>query len=235
MALELLPLTKVHLYTYSGYEKNLAVQSVYLFSIIAIFVLIIGCINFMNLSTARSANRAKEVGMRKVVGAFRSQLILQFYGESLLYAFIALGLAVAAVSVVLPAFGNLAGKEMSWNATGAGVLILGLAGIALLTGLVSGSYPALFLASFQPVNTLKGKLRSGKGNAVFRRTLVVVQFVLSAALIIGTGVVSKQMTFIKNRNLGWSKDQVVAIPIRAYSRPSLETLKIGKAKIRPLR
>lgn len=225
MVLELLPLTKVHLYSYSGYEKNLAVQSVYLFSIIAIFVLIIGCINFMNLSTARSANRAKEVGLRKVVGAFRSQLIRQFYGESLLFAFIALGLAVAAVSVILPAFGSIAGKEMSWNATGAGVLVLGLAGIALLTGLVSGSYPALFLASFQPVNTLKGKLKSRTGNAVFRRTLVVVQFVISAALIIGTGVVSKQMTFIKNRNLGWNKEQVVAIPVRSYSRPSLETLK----------
>jgi ABC-type antimicrobial peptide transport system permease subunit len=225
MVLELLPLTKVHLYTYSGYEKNLAVQSVYLFSIIAIFVLVIGCINFMNLSTARSANRAKEVGLRKVVGALRSQLIRQFYGESLLFAFIALGLAVAAVSVVLPAFGNLAGKEMSWNVTGAGVLVLGLAAIALLTGLISGSYPALFLASFQPVNTLKGKLKSGAGNAAFRRTLVVVQFVLSAALIIGTGVVSKQMTFIKKRNLGWNKEQVVAIPIRSYSRPSLETIK----------
>jgi hypothetical protein len=225
MVLQLLPLTKVHLYTYSGYEKNLAVQSVYLFSIIAIFVLIIGCINFMNLSTARSANRAKEIGLRKVVGACRSQLIRQFYGESLLFAFIALCLAVAAVSFILPAFGSLAGKEMSWNATGAVVLVLGLAGIALLTGLVSGSYPALFLASFQPVNTLKGKLKSGKGNAVFRRTLVVVQFVLSATLIIGTGVVSKQMTFIKNRNLGWNKEQVIAIPIRSYSQPSLEILK----------
>jgi putative ABC transport system permease protein len=225
MVLELLNLTKVHLYTYSGYEENLAVQSVYLFSIIAIFVLIIGCINFMNLSTARSANRAKEVGLRKVVGAFRSQIIRQFYGEALLFAFIALGLAIAVVSVVLPAFGSLAGKEMSWNATGAGVLIMGLAGITLLTGLISGSYPALFLASFQPVNTLKGKLKSGTGNAVFRRTLVVVQFSLSAALIIGTAVVSKQMTFIKNRNLGWNKEQVVAIPIRSYSRPYLETLK----------
>jgi ABC-type antimicrobial peptide transport system permease subunit len=225
MVLELMPLTKVHLYTYSGYEKNLAVQSVYLFSVIAIFVLIIGCINFMNLSTARSANRAKEVGLRKVVGALRSQLIRQFYTESILFALIALGLAVAVVSIVLPAFGNLAGKEMSWTATGGVVLVLGLAGIALLTGLVSGSYPALFLASFQPVNTLKGKLRSGKGNAVFRRTLVVVQFVLSASLIIGTGVVSKQMTFIKNKNLGWNKDQVVAVPIRSYSRAQLDTLK----------
>jgi len=225
MVLELLPLTKVHLYSYSGYEKNLAVQSVYLFSIIAIIVLIIGCINFMNLSTARSANRAKEVGLRKVVGAIRSQLIRQFYGESILYALIALGFAVAAVSFVLPAFGSLAGKEISWNATGAGVLALGLAGIALLTGLVSGSYPALFLASFQPVSILKGKLTSGTGNAVFRRILVVVQFFLSAALIIGTAVVSKQMTFIKNRNLGWNKEQVVAVPIRSYSQPSLETLK----------
>ncbi|MBN1222005.1 MAG: ABC transporter permease [Candidatus Aminicenantes bacterium] len=225
MLLELLPLTKVHLYTYSGYEKILAVQSVYIFSIIAIFVLIIGCINFMNISTARSANRAKEVGLRKVVGAVRSQLIRQFYGESLFFAFIALALAVAAVSVVLPAFSSLAEKEMSWNSTNAGVLVLGLAGIAWLTGLISGSYPALFLASFQPVNTLKGKLKSGTGNTVFRRSLVVVQFVLSAALIIGTGVVSRQMTFIKKRNLGWNKEQVVAIPIRSYSRPLLETLK----------
>jgi ABC-type antimicrobial peptide transport system permease subunit len=229
MVLELLPLTKVHLFTYSGYEKNLAVQSVYLFSIIAVIVLVIGSINFMNLSTAASANRAKEVGLRKVVGAFRAQLIRQFYSESLLFAFIALGLAVAAVSMVLPAFGSLAGKEMSWNSTGAGVLVLGLAGIALVTGLVSGSYPALFLASFLPVNTLKGKLKSGAGNTVFRRTLVIVQFFLSAALIIGTAVVSKQMSFIKNRNLGWSKEQVVAIPMRSYSRPYLETLKADLA------
>jgi ABC-type antimicrobial peptide transport system permease subunit len=225
MVLELLPLTKVHLYTYSGYEKNLAVQSVNLFSMIALFVLIIGCINFMNLSTARSANRAKEVGLRKVVGAFRSQLIRQFYGESLVFSFLALGLAIAAVSLVLPAFGNLAGKEISLGAAGVGGLLLGLGGIALLTGLISGSYPALFMASFQPVDTLKGKLKSGKGRVNFRRTLVVVQFVLSAALIIGTCVVSKQMTFIKSKNLGWDKEQVVAIPIRSYARPSLETLK----------
>lgn len=231
MVLELLPLTKVRLYTYSGYEKNLAVQSVFLFSIIAVFVLLIGCINFMNLSTARSANRAKEVGLRKVVGAFRSQLIRQFYSESLLYAFIGLGLAVAAVSLVLPAFSSLAEKEMSWKATaGAGGLVLGLAGIVLLTGLIAGSYPALFLASFQPANTLKGKLTSQKGNAVFRRTLVVVQFFLSGVLIIGTGVVSKQMTYIKSRNLGWKKEQVVAIPIRSYSRPYVEILKAELAK-----
>jgi putative ABC transport system permease protein len=230
MVLELLPLTKVHLYSYSGYEKNLAVQSVYLFSVIAIIVLIIGCINFMNLSTARSANRAKEVGLRKVVGAMRPQLIRQFYGESILFALIALGLAAATVSFVLPAFGSLAGKEMSWNATGAGVLAVGLAGIALLTGLISGSYPALFLASFKPVSILKGKLKSRKGNAIFRRILVVVQFFLSATLIIGTGVVSKQMTFIKNRNLGWNKEQIVAIPIRSYSQPSLEALKAELAE-----
>jgi putative ABC transport system permease protein len=232
MVLELLPLTKVYLYSYSGYEKNLAVQSVYLFSVIAIIVLIIGCINFMNLSTACSANRAKEVGLRKVVGALRSQLIRQFYGESIFFALIALGLAAAAVSFVLPAFGSLAGKEMSWNVSGAGVLAVGLAGIALLTGLISGSYPALFLASFKPVSILKGKLKSGTGNTVFRRVLVVVQFFLSATLIIGTGVVSKQMTYIKNRNLGWNKEQVVAIPIRSYSRPSLEALKAELANTR---
>ncbi len=225
MRLELLPLTKVHLYSYSGYEKNLAVQSVYLFSIIAFFVLIIGCINFMNLATARSANRAKEVGLRKVVGAFRTQIIQQFYSESLLFAFIALGLAVATVSLTLPIFCSIAGKEMSWNAAGAGALVLGLTGIAAVTGLISGSYPSIFLASFQPVKTLKGDLKSGSESVMFRRVLVVTQFALSAVLIIGTGVVSKQMTFIKNRNLGWNKEQVIAIPIRSYSRPSFETLK----------
>jgi ABC-type antimicrobial peptide transport system permease subunit len=231
MELELLPLTRVHLYTYSGYEKNLAVQSVVLFSIIALLVLIIACINFMNLATARCVNRAKEVGLRKVVGAFHSQLIRQFLVEPILYSFIALGFAIAAVSVFLPAFNSLAGKEISWNTANAGLLISGLAGIALLTGFVSGSYPAFFLASFQPVNTLKGRLKSGKGNAVFRRILVVVQFFISIALIIGTGVVSKQISFIKNKNLGWNKEHVVAIPVRSYSRPLLSSLKTELGQI----
>ncbi len=229
MVLGLLPLTKVHLYSYSGYEKSLAVQSVYLFSVIAVFVLVIGCVNFMNLSTASSTKRAKEVGMRKVVGAFRSQLIRQFYGEALLFAVMALGLAVAAVSIVFPAFSSLAGKEISWQTPGAAALVLGLAGITLLVGLVSGSYPAFFLSSFQPVNTLKGNMESGRGATNFRRSLVVVQFFLSAVLIIGAGVVSKQMTYIKNKDLGWSKEQVLAIPLRSYSRPRLETLKIQLA------
>ncbi|HUU05959.1 MAG TPA: ABC transporter permease [Patescibacteria group bacterium] len=225
MALELLPLPRVHLYTYSGYQKNLDVQSVYLFSIIALFVLLVGCINFMNLATARSAKRAREVGLRKVVGASRWQLIRQFYGESLLFAFGALAFSIAAVSVVLPAFNSLTAKDISWNTPGAGLLVLGLAGMALLTALISGSYPAIFLSSFQPVHTLKGNVKAKGGNANFRRTLVVVQFALSTVLIIGTGIVYKQMKFIKNRNLGWNKDQVIAIPIRSYSQPHLETLK----------
>jgi putative ABC transport system permease protein len=125
----------------------------------------------------------------------------------------------------------LAGKEISWNATGAGRLALGLSGIALLVGLISGSYPALFLSSFQPVHTLKGNLKSRRGTASFRRSLVVVQFFLSAVLIIGTGVVSKQMTYIKNKNLGWNKEQVIAIPIRSYSQPYLEILKTELANV----
>jgi putative ABC transport system permease protein len=232
MVLELLPLTKVHLYTYSGYEKNLAVQSVYLFSVIAVFVLIIGCVNFMNLSTAASIKRAKEVGLRKVAGAFRSQLIRQFYGEALVFAVMALGLAAVAVSMVFPAFGSLAGKEISWHTPGAAALVLGLAGITLTVGLISGSYPAFFLSSFQPVSTLKGSVKSGRGAANFRRSLVVAQFFLSAVLIIGTGVVSKQMTYIKNKDLGWNKEQVIAIPIRSYSQPHVETLKTQLASTR---
>jgi putative ABC transport system permease protein len=229
MVLELLPLTKVHLYTYSGYEKSLAVQSVYLFSIIAVFVLLIGCVNFMNLSTASSTKRAKEVGLRKVVGAFRSQLIRQFYGEALLFTVIALGLAAAAVSMAFPAFGSLAGKEISWHTPGAAALVLGLAAVTLLVGLIAGSYPAFFLSSFQPGSTLKGNVKSGRGAADFRRSLVVVQFFLSAVLIVGAVVVSKQMSYIETKDLGWNKDQVVAIPLRPQSKPHLETLKAGLA------
>jgi putative ABC transport system permease protein len=229
MVLELLPLTEVHLYTYSGYEKSLPVQSVYLFSIIAVFVLLIGCVNFMNLSTASSTRRAKEVGLRKVVGAFRSQLIRQFFGEALLYAALALGLAVTAVIAVFPAFSSLVGKDLSWRTPGAAALVLGLAGITLLVGLISASYPAFFLSSFRPVHTLKGNVESGRGAVVFRRSLVVVQFFLSAVLIIGAAVVSQQLSFIQEKDLGWSRAQVVGVPLRPQSRPRLETLKVRLA------
>jgi len=223
MNLELLPLSKVHLYTYSGYQKNTAIQSVALFSIIGLLVLIIACINFMSLTTARCVNRAREVGIRKVTGARRGQLIRQFCVEPLLYSTIALGFAVAMVSIALPVFSSFTGMDISWRSMDPGFLAAGLAGFTVLTGLISGSYPALFLASFQPVDTLKGRMKLGK--VFFRHALVVIQFSLTIGLIIGTSLVSRQVSYINNKELGWDKEQVVAIPIRSYSRSSLAALK----------
>lgn len=224
--LVLMPYTRIHLHAYFGWEKHpTAIQYVYIFSIIALFVLLIACINFMNLSTARSANRAKEVGMRKVVGALKVHLIRQFYGESVIFAFIALILAVIIVTLLLPIFSNLSVKELSWNVAGIGTVLLWLLAITLFTGFIAGSYPALFLSAFHPVKVLKGTFRSGRGSAMFRRILVVVQFSLSILLIIGTTVVYKQLNYMKNKRLGWDKDHLIYIPLRADLRNSYQALK----------
>jgi ABC-type antimicrobial peptide transport system permease subunit len=224
--LRLMPFTKLHLHEFFGYEKGAgAVQYVYIFSVIAFIVLLIACINFMNLSTARSANRAKEVGLRKVVGAIKGHLIRQFYGESVVYAFIALLFAVGIVTLLLPAFSDLSGKELTWGVAGIETVLIGLLGITLFTGLVAGSYPAMFLSSFQPARVLKGSLFSGSGGSLFRRILVVVQFALSILLIIGTAVVYQQQGYIKNMRLGWDKEHLVYIPLRADTRRSYDTLK----------
>ncbi len=224
--LRLMPYTKLHLHEFFGYEKGAgAIQYVYIFSIIAFFVLLIACINFMNLSTARSANRAKEVGLRKVVGALKRHLIRQFYGESVVYAFIALVFAVGIVTLLLPAFSNLSGKELSWNVAGVATVLIGLLGITLFTGLVAGSYPAVVLSAFQPARVLKGGAWSGSGGARFRRVLVVVQFALSILLIIGTAVVYQQLNYIKTMRLGWDKEHLVYIPLRADTKKSYSALK----------
>jgi putative ABC transport system permease protein len=224
--LRLMPFTRLHLHEFFGYEKGAgAIQYVYIFSVIAFIVLLIACINFMNLSTARSTNRAKEVGLRKVVGALKSHLVRQFYGESVVYAFIALIFAVGIVTLLLPAFSNLSGKELSWSVAGIETILIGLLGITLFTGLVAGSYPAMFLSAFQPARVLKRGLWSGSGGARFRRVLVVVQFALSILLIIGTAVVYQQLNYIKSIRLGWEKEHLVYIPMRADTRKSYNALK----------
>jgi len=224
--LRLMSFTKLHLHEFFGYEKGAgAIQYVYIFSIIAFIVLLIACINFMNLSTARSANRAKEVGLRKVVGAVKGHLVRQFYGESVVYAFIALIFAVGIVTLLLPAFSHLSGKELSWSVAGIGTVLIGLLSITLFTGLVAGSYPAMFLSAFQPVKVLKGSLFSGTGGARFRRVLVVTQFALSILLIIGTAVVYQQQNYIKNMRLGWDKEHLIYIPLRADTKKSYNVLK----------
>jgi hypothetical protein len=166
----------------------------------------------MNLATARSARRAKEVGLRKVVGAGRVQLIGQFLGESLFISFIALLIAVGIVCLLLPVFNNLAGKELSIQLLD-GKLIALLLGIALFTGLISGSYPALFLSGFKPVQVLKGNMKMMGGNLNFRNGLVVVQFVVSIVLLAGTAVVYRQLNYIRNRDLGFNKSNLLYMPM----------------------
>ena len=226
LTFSLMPLTHIHLYSHFGFDTGpRASQYVYIFSVIALFVLLIACINFMNLSTARSAKRAKEVGIRKVVGALRGEITRQFYGESLLFTLISLMIALGIVVAALPFFNSLTGKHISLNLLGYGELLGGLAGVALLTGLVSGSYPALFLGSFQPIRTLRGKLQSGPGSTLFRRALVVVQFTLSISLIIGTGVVYSQLNFLKSKKLGYEKEHTVYLPMRGVDRSLYGQLK----------
>ena len=213
-AIKLQPLTDIHLR--SAYHDNLPgqgnIQYVNTFFIVALFILAVACINFMNLATARSARRAKEVGLRKVVGAGRMQLIGQFLGESLFISFIALVIAVGIVYLLLPVFNDLAGKELSIQLLN-GKLIALLLGIALFTGLVSGSYPALFLSGFRPVETLKGNMKTMGGNLYFRNGLVVMQFVVSIVLLSGTALVYRQLNFIRNRDIGYNKSNLLYMPM----------------------
>jgi putative ABC transport system permease protein len=226
LTFSLMPLARIHLYGHFGFDTGpRAAQYVYIFSIIAFFVLFIACINFMNLTTARSAKRAKEVGIRKVVGAVRGEITRQFYGESLLFTLISLVIALGIVAAALPSFNSLTGKNLSLHLFSYWKLLLGLTGVALVTGLTSGSYPALFLGSFQPIRTLRGKLRSGPKSVLFRRTLVVVQFTLSISLIIGTGVVYSQLNFLKSKKLGYEKEHTVYLPMRGVDRSLYSQLK----------
>jgi predicted permease len=204
------PLTSIHLH--SDLQIDLPgkgnIQYVNIFFIVALFILLVACINFMNLSTARSERRAKEVGLRKVVGASRTQLMMQFLGESLIISFLSLVIAVGIVWSLLPAFNHLADKNLSFILLN-GKLVLMLIGIALFTGVISGLYPALFLSGFKPINILKGKLKIGGGNLLFRNGLVVTQFAVSIILLVGTAVVYQQLNFIKNKNLGFDKSNLL--------------------------
>ncbi len=208
------PLTDIHLH--SDLQIDLPgkgnVQYVNIFFIVAIFIIAVACINFMNLATARSERRAKEVGLRKVVGAGRTQLIIQFLGESLIISFFSLLIAIGIVYALLPAFNHLADKKLVIHLFD-GKLFVSLIGIALVTGVLSGSYPALFLSGFKPIKVLKGKIKIGGSNLVFRNSLVVTQFVVTIILLVGTAVVYKQLNFIKDKNLGFDKSNLLYIPM----------------------
>ena len=188
------------------------IEYVHLFSIIAVFILVIACINFMNLTTARSVKRAREIGVRKVVGAVRSLLIQQFIGEAILLTFYAAIISVVIVLLLLPVFNNVTQKQIDFP-FGQLNFWLGLVGLALITGTLSGSYPALFLSSFNPVKVLKGTVKLSTGAAWFRKGLVVFQFMLSIVLIIGTIVISKQVNYIQTKNLGYDRENLIYIPL----------------------
>lgn len=203
-------------YLYSEWKSAVQtggrIEYVRIFSIVAIIILIIACINFMNLATARSLKRAREVGVRKVVGAKQSQLIFQFLSESMLVSFIALGLAVLMVFLFLPSFNTLTEKHLRIQ-LGQPAFLLTLLALTLITGLFSGSYPALYMSSLKPIAILKGLLKFNPGAALFRKTLVVFQFALSIFLILGMIVVYRQIAFINNKNLGFVKENLLYIPL----------------------
>ena len=214
LELALQPYTQRYLYSAfrEGSIDGGRIEYVRLFSFVAVFILFIACINFMNLATAQAARRAKEVGVRKVAGASRRSLILQFIGEAVLLTTLAVVLALGLTALLLPAFNSLTGKQLTLPVQQP-LFWLSLAGLLLITGLVTGSYPALFLSSLNPVRVLKGSLKFGWPAIFFRKGLVVFQFSLSLILIVGMIVVNLQVQYIRTRNLGYDRDNLLYIPI----------------------
>ena len=212
------PLADIHLTsTLRGDLPTGNKSYVYIFTVIAIFILLIASINYMNMATARSANRTKEVGIRKVLGAIRFQLIRQFLTESVILALTALILAIAAVYLLLPDFNQIAGKNLVFGFKQTPMIIFWIFIIALITGLLSGSYPAFYLSSFMPVKVLKGKLNTGAKSGWLRRILVVFQFIISIAMIIGTIVISNQLNFLRTKDLGFDKENILVIGVQDTS------------------
>lgn len=206
------PLKRWRLYSdfENGKEAGGMIEYVQMFTIIAIFILVIACINFMNLSTARSERRAREVGIRKSIGSRRSEIILQFMGESLFIACFAFGIAVLLTELALPFYNDLVEKQLAIDYTSSQFWIFTL-GLIFFTGIVSGSYPALYLSSFQPAKVLKGKVKVGKSASTPRKVLVTLQFGFSILLIIGTIIIYQQIQHVKSRDLGYSQENLITV------------------------
>lgn len=206
------PLAQIHLH--SNFLADIPghgnAQNVYIFTVVAVFILVVACLNFMNLATARAARRAKEVGLRKVVGAIRTHLIGQFLAESLVVALLSLVLALLMIYLVLPYFNTLGGKNLTLDFTNVQI-VAGLLGITLITGLLAGCYPALYLSGFVPAKVLKGNFTGGGSGKLFRNTMVVIQFAVSISLIIGTAIVYRQLEFIQQLNLGYDKENLLYV------------------------
>ena len=229
------PLKDVHLYstniTYQTYSRNEgSAETVYLFSVIAFFILLIACINFMNLATARSTKRIKEIGMRKVLGSSRRKLIYQFIGEAVFISLIAFVLSIFIVEITFPLFKNIFEDRIIFSYTGSAMFFLELIGITLFVGIISGSYPAVFLSNFQPAQSLKGNLPSKNKGSFLRKVLVILQFSIAVILMICTGIVANQMSFIRNKNLGFNKEHIIYLPIR--SKDTRDKINLIKTELR---
>jgi len=210
------PLTKIHLFSHFTIDFIAAtgnIQYIYAFAVIALFIVGIACMNFMNLATARSAKRAREIGLRKVVGAGRQALFAQFLGEATTHSFLSLIVALFLVWSAFPFFRSISGIDLRLGASQLAWLVPSLIGLALFVSLIAGSYPAVYLSALRPVSTLKGTWKAAPGSARFRHVLVVVQFLIGIALIIGTAAVRRQLDFMRNRNLGFSTEQVLVTRI----------------------
>lgn len=220
------PMAKWHLY--SDFEEGIntggRISYVWLFGIVGLFVLLLACINFMNLSTARSEKRAREVGVRKAIGSNRNRLIIQFFSESFMVVFLAFAISVILVVLSLPYFNELADKKMSFLWGNPFFWLMSLL-VCLFTGLVAGSYPALYLSSFQPVKVLKGTFRVGRFAAVPRKVLVVVQFCVSVILVIGTIVVYQQVEHARKRPIGYNKESLIYVPVTDALHQKFETIR----------
>jgi len=210
------PLTRIHLHSnlFAELSPNYDIRYIYIFSAIGIFILLIACINFMNLSTAYSSKRSKEVGLRKVLGAQRTQLIKQFIAESLLMSFISLFLALIMVEFLLPVFNSFMGGNLGSSSTKSWSVFWGLIVLTVLVGVASGSYPAFFVSAFQPVKVLRGTFRLGT-KSHFRSILVVTQFMITVGLIFSTIVITSQLNYIRNRRLGFRKEHVIVLPLES--------------------
>jgi ABC-type antimicrobial peptide transport system permease subunit len=224
VSLFLTPFSKRYLFGRYENGKQAGGRIVYvrLFSIIAVFILLIACINFMNLSTARASRKAKEVGIKKSIGAQRHSLIVQYISEAMITSILSLFVAVASVYLLLPAFNLLTDKHIvfSWAKP---EMVLWLIGITIFTGLLAGSYPAIFLSGFKPATVLKGELKGSWGELWARKGLVVFQFSLSVILIVSVLVIYKQIEFVQTKNLGYKKDNLIRVPIEGKLEASLET------------
>jgi len=216
------PINKAHLYDLNNNPTQ--IEQVRMFFMIALFILIIACFNFMNLSTARAVKRSKEIGLKKTIGATYPQLIRQFLGESLLLTFISINFALILVRLFLPEFNNLMDRNLSLDYSSFEFWLIAI-GVTLSTGIIAGAYPAFYLSSFNPIKVLKGANKAGKGGDRFRKVLVVFQFILASSLLIATLTIVLQISYLMNMDMGLSKDRIITIKVNKQMRERIETIK----------